>query len=91
MKNFFLICTVIHVEWILVLSHSHITLFTFFSLKVKEQITCCCIVNDILNNSVGDIRNVYKIINRNLMGRDNFGDEVYMVRTVQKWCPCMKM
>jgi len=61
MKNFFLICTVIHVDWIIVLSHSHITLFTFFCLKVKEeQITCCCTVNDILNNTVGEIRNVYK-------------------------------
>jgi hypothetical protein len=77
MKNFFFICTVIHIQWILVLSHSHITLFTFFGLKVnEEQIACCCIVNDILKNTVEEIRNVYKIVIRNLTGRNSFGDEV---------------
>lgn len=77
MKNFFLICTVIHVDWIFVLSHSHITLFTFFCLKVKEESDYLLLYSKWhLKKYCGWDKKCYNIFIRNLTGRDNFGDEV---------------
>jgi hypothetical protein len=74
------------------LSQPHRSLHILLPEVKQEQITCCYKLNKILiNNTMGEIRNACKILIRNLTGRDNLGDEVYIARIMLRWFLSIRM